>query len=124
MPPQGAPEPGDDRFKPLRGPEVPNGDRGFTIALVTGVKGEGQETRSFDVQFPNVCGIVGYLGSRDGRQIVIDGLRRLEYRGYDSAGIAVVAGGELYTRMYRSGRALRPRSVRTKGAMETKLRPK
>jgi len=65
---------------------------------VTGVKGEGQETRSFDVQFANVCGIVGYLGSRDGRQIVIDGLRRLEYRGYDSAGIAVVAGGELYTR--------------------------
>ena len=45
-----------------------------------------------------MCGIVGYLGSRDGRQIVIDGLRRLEYRGYDSAGIAVVAGGELYTR--------------------------
>ena len=45
-----------------------------------------------------MCGIVGYLGSRDGRQIVIDGLRRLEYRGYDSAGIAVVADGELYTR--------------------------
>ena len=45
-----------------------------------------------------MCGIVGYLGSRDGRQVVIDGLRRLEYRGYDSAGIAVVAGGELYTR--------------------------
>ncbi|RRD06693.1 glutamine--fructose-6-phosphate transaminase (isomerizing) [Arachnia propionica] len=42
-----------------------------------------------------MCGIVGYLGSRDGRQIVVDGLRRLEYRGYDSAGIAVVADGEL-----------------------------
>lgn len=42
-----------------------------------------------------MCGIVGYLGSRDGRQIVVDGLRRLEYRGYDSAGVAVVADGEL-----------------------------
>ena len=42
-----------------------------------------------------MCGIVGYLGSRDGRQIVIEGLRRLEYRGYDSAGIAVVADGAL-----------------------------
>lgn len=42
-----------------------------------------------------MCGIVGYLGSRDGRQIVIEGLRRLEYRGYDSSGIAVVADGQL-----------------------------
>ncbi len=45
-----------------------------------------------------MCGIVGYLGSRDGRKIVIDGLRRLEYRGYDSAGIAVVAQGQLSAR--------------------------
>jgi len=42
-----------------------------------------------------VCGIVGYLGSRDGRQIVIDGLRRLEYRGYDSAGLAVNHDGTI-----------------------------
>ncbi|MGV8847131.1 glutamine--fructose-6-phosphate transaminase (isomerizing), partial [Tessaracoccus sp.] len=40
-----------------------------------------------------MCGIVGYLGERDGRAVVLDGLRRLEYRGYDSAGIAVVADG-------------------------------
>ncbi|RMB58351.1 glutamine--fructose-6-phosphate transaminase (isomerizing) [Tessaracoccus antarcticus] len=40
-----------------------------------------------------MCGIVGYLGQRDGRAVVLDGLRRLEYRGYDSAGIAVVANG-------------------------------
>jgi glutamine---fructose-6-phosphate transaminase (isomerizing) len=38
-----------------------------------------------------MCGIVGYLGARDATKIVIDGLSRLEYRGYDSAGI-VVAG--------------------------------
>ncbi|AGZ39251.1 glutamine--fructose-6-phosphate transaminase (isomerizing) [Actinoplanes friuliensis] len=37
-----------------------------------------------------MCGIVGYVGSRPALQIVLDGLRRLEYRGYDSAGIAVI----------------------------------
>ena len=38
-----------------------------------------------------MCGIVGYVGSRPALDIVIDGLRKLEYRGYDSAGVAVVS---------------------------------
>ncbi|MEX0426716.1 glutamine--fructose-6-phosphate transaminase (isomerizing) [Nocardioides sp. DS6] len=38
-----------------------------------------------------MCGIVGYVGERPAQQVVIEGLRRLEYRGYDSAGIAIVA---------------------------------
>ncbi|HYH74055.1 MAG TPA: glutamine--fructose-6-phosphate transaminase (isomerizing) [Nocardioides sp.] len=42
-----------------------------------------------------MCGIVGYVGSRPAEQVVIDGLRRLEYRGYDSAGIALVDGGTI-----------------------------
>ncbi|HEY2671488.1 MAG TPA: glutamine--fructose-6-phosphate transaminase (isomerizing) [Rugosimonospora sp.] len=42
-----------------------------------------------------MCGIVGYTGARAALGIVLDGLRRLEYRGYDSAGVAVVADGEL-----------------------------
>ncbi|MET0419181.1 MAG: glutamine--fructose-6-phosphate aminotransferase, partial [Actinoplanes sp.] len=37
-----------------------------------------------------MCGIVGYVGNRPALSIVLDGLRRLEYRGYDSAGIAVI----------------------------------
>jgi glutamine---fructose-6-phosphate transaminase (isomerizing) len=41
-----------------------------------------------------MCGIVGYAGARDATSVLMSGLRRLEYRGYDSAGIAVVAGGE------------------------------
>jgi glucosamine--fructose-6-phosphate aminotransferase (isomerizing) len=40
-----------------------------------------------------MCGIVGYVGPRDAAPILIEGLRRLEYRGYDSAGIAVVTDG-------------------------------
>ena len=45
-----------------------------------------------------MCGIVGYVGSRDAVGVILDGLRRLEYRGYDSAGLAVVAGGALQRR--------------------------
>jgi glucosamine--fructose-6-phosphate aminotransferase (isomerizing) len=41
-----------------------------------------------------MCGIVGYVGKKEVVPVIIDGLRRLEYRGYDSAGIAVVCDGE------------------------------
>src|ERR1700756_2258499 len=41
-----------------------------------------------------MCGIVGYVGKKEVVPVIIDGLRRLEYRGYDSAGIAVAGNGE------------------------------
>ncbi|HEY8532508.1 MAG TPA: glutamine--fructose-6-phosphate transaminase (isomerizing) [Micromonospora sp.] len=44
-----------------------------------------------------MCGIVGYVGSRPALNIVLDGLRRLEYRGYDSAGVAIACGNTLRT---------------------------
>jgi glutamine---fructose-6-phosphate transaminase (isomerizing) len=45
-----------------------------------------------------MCGIVGYVGRAEAAPILLDGLRRLEYRGYDSAGVAIVNRGHLGTR--------------------------
>ncbi len=45
-----------------------------------------------------MCGIVGYIGPRNAAQVILDGLRRLEYRGYDSAGIAVIENGGIAVR--------------------------
>ncbi|MBP6178874.1 MAG: glutamine--fructose-6-phosphate transaminase (isomerizing) [Anaerolineales bacterium] len=45
-----------------------------------------------------MCGIVGYVGPRDATPIILNGLKRLEYRGYDSAGVAVINGGQIEVR--------------------------
>jgi glucosamine--fructose-6-phosphate aminotransferase (isomerizing) len=47
-----------------------------------------------------MCGIIGYVGTKEAQPILVEGLRRLEYRGYDSAGLVTVTGPQLHLRKY------------------------
>ncbi|TDN45245.1 glutamine--fructose-6-phosphate transaminase [Curtobacterium flaccumfaciens] len=51
-----------------------------------------------------MCGIVGYVGSNSSQDVLLGGLRRLEYRGYDSAGIAVVDGSQVLATAKKAGK--------------------
>ncbi len=59
-----------------------------------------------------MCGIVGYIGEKNAVDVILDGLQRLEYRGYDSAGVSVLANGALDS----------VRSVGKLAALEAKLK--
>ena len=48
-----------------------------------------------------VCGIVGYIGTKPARSVLLEGLKRLEYRGYDSAGLAIIENDRIETRRAR-----------------------
>lgn len=61
-----------------------------------------------------MCGILGYIGPRNATEVLVDGLRRLEYRGYDSAGVAVLTNGSFELR----------RSVGKLGQLESLLKQK
>ena len=58
-----------------------------------------------------MCGIIGYIGPRPVVPIILDGLKRLEYRGYDSAGIAVVKDGVMEGRQHNTAREQLPHPV-------------
>jgi glutamine---fructose-6-phosphate transaminase (isomerizing) len=64
-----------------------------------------------------MCGIVGYVGPREAATLLLEGLRRLEYRGYDSAGIAVVNGDGL--KVYKSAGKLSNLEKQLAGKMPT-----
>lgn len=48
-----------------------------------------------------MCGIVGYIGDGNASEIIIEGLKKLEYRGYDSSGIALIKNGKIEVRKYK-----------------------
>ncbi len=67
-----------------------------------------------------MCGIVGYVGHRDVTEFLVEGLRRLEYRGYDSAGIAVSRGNSIHV-CKRAGRVTEVAHVLEGESVEGKL---
>ena len=68
-----------------------------------------------------MCGIIGYIGTRPVLPVIVDGLRRLEYRGYDSAGVAVVDDGRVEVRR-SAGKLARPRGGDRRGPARRRVR--
>lgn len=58
-----------------------------------------------------MCGIVGYVGPREAAEFLVTGLHRLEYRGYDSAGVATIAPGGDFALVKTAGRITRLESL-------------
>ena len=50
-----------------------------------------------------MCGIIGYIGHNDAIPVILDGLNKLEYRGYDSAGLAVIDAGNSKSTKKKAG---------------------
>ena len=66
----------------------------------------------------HMCGIVGYVGARQAEQVLMEGLRRLEYRGYDSAGVAAVFARYARSAMLETLHQDYVRTARSKGLSE------
>src|ERR1044072_8685341 len=72
--------------------------RGYIFARGQGRSGKNSPLHHVVMEDGLMCGIVGYVGHREAEPILVEGLRRLEYRGYDSAGVATLTGDKLHIR--------------------------
>src|ERR1700758_79621 len=86
------------------GPSGRAGPRSHIVATLPRSDARGREHGGTCTTLVRMCGIVGYVGQRSACQVVIDALRRMEYRGYDSSGIALVDGHGKLTVRRRAGR--------------------
>ena len=68
---------------------------GSSYRLAIGISDLGFRVSDFFCKAKAMCGIVGYIGKKSAVSILINGLKKLEYRGYDSAGLALVQNGKL-----------------------------
>ena len=57
-----------------------------------------------------MCGIIGYIGKKDSALLLIEGLKKLEYRGYDSAGISIKQGKKIIAAINNQGESIRKSS--------------
>ncbi len=64
-----------------------------------------------------MCGIVAYRGSKEAREVLLEGLKKLEYRGYDSSGLAILNNGDV--NLVRSVGKLAALEEELSGAVET-----
>ncbi len=67
-----------------------------------------------------MCGIVGVIGSKKAASIIVDGLKKLEYRGYDSAGLAVITSGKFKT-VKEEGKIARLESALKKEKIQSEI---
>ena len=58
-----------------------------------------------------MCGIVGYIGQNDAYPVLIEGLKKLEYRGYDSAGVALINGQDQLNVYKTKGKVINLESI-------------
>src|SRR6266571_1596046 len=79
----------------LHEPERANPGRQHRLSQSPLVSRRGATAAPGVLFFPTMCGIVGYTGPRQAAALLLEGLKRLEYRGYDSAGLALVHDGRI-----------------------------
>ena len=95
---------------------APTSDRAGALGQSPQPTTDGRWGSGPQAPYKQMCGIIGYIGSKEVVPVLVDGLRRLEYRGYDSAGIALVENGQVEVRRSAGKLARLEEVIRTQPA--------